>query len=103
MFAGDCRFEAMDASPAPKWSADGRHLCLVAVVANAHRDAAGEIDAFDLLEKPVDEMLPRLLAVGHDVDPGILVQLHRQYRGVALRLGQGFADELPRRPQNLGR
>ena len=27
-----------------------------------------EIDALDLLEKPVDEMLPRLLAIGDDVD-----------------------------------
>src|SRR5271169_1753662 len=103
MFAGDCRLEAMDASLPPQRPGDGRHLRLVSVVANAHRDAAGEIDAFDVFEKPVHEMLPRLLAIGHDVDPGVLLQLHHQYRRVALCFYQGFAGEPPGRPQHLWR
>jgi hypothetical protein len=103
MLSGNCRLEAMDASPAPQWPGDGRHLRPVAVVANADGDAAGEIDALDVLKKPVHEMLPRLLAIGQDVDPGILLQLHHQYRGVTLRFCQGFAGELPRRPQHLRR
>jgi hypothetical protein len=32
-----------------------------------------EIDAIDLFEKAVDEMLTRLLALGDDVDPGIFL------------------------------
>ena len=73
MLAGDCRLETMDAAAAPHGPDDSRYLHLVAVVANSHGDAASEIDALDLLEKPVDEMLPRLLAIGYDVDPRIFL------------------------------
>jgi hypothetical protein len=44
----------------------------------------GEIDALDLFQKAMNEMLARLLALGDDVDAGILLQLQRQQRGVAL-------------------
>jgi len=39
-----------------------RHHRLVAILADSHLDLVGEIDAFDLLQKAVDEMLARLLA-----------------------------------------
>jgi len=34
----------------------------------------GKVDAFDLLQKAVDEMLARLLAFGDDVDAGVFLQ-----------------------------
>ena len=37
-----------------------------------------------LLQKAVDEMLARLLALGDDVDAGVFLQLQRQQGGVAL-------------------
>jgi hypothetical protein len=74
---------------------------LVAVVADAHLDAF-EVDAVDRFEKAVHEMLARLLAVGDDVDAGVLLQLEREERGVALGLGQLLAFEPPRRPQLVG-
>ena len=35
-------------------------------------------------EEAVDEMLPRLFALGDDVDAGVFLDLDRQQRGVAL-------------------
>ena len=78
MGAGDQRLEVVDAALQPQRRHHLRHHRLVAVVADAHLDLVGEVDALDRLEKAVDEMLPRLLAVGDDVDAGILLQLQRQ-------------------------
>ena len=78
---------------------DGRHHRLVAVVADAHLDLAGEIDAVDEFQKAVDEMLARLLAVGDDVDAGVLLQLDREQRGVELASREIGAVEPPLRPQ----
>ena len=50
----------------------------------------------------MNEMLPRLLALGDDVDPGILLQFHRQQRGVAFCPRQFVARGFPGRPQLLG-
>ena len=49
---------------------------------------AVEIDAVDAFEKAVHEMLPRLLAVADDVDAGVLLELQREQRGVALALAR---------------
>ena len=87
--------------PAAQRAGDGRHVRLVAVVADAHRDLVGEVDAVDV-EKAVDEMLARLLAVGDDVDAGILLLLEGEQRRVALGLGQRLAVVPPGRPQHLG-
>ena len=76
-----------------------RHHRLVAVVADSHLDLVGEVDALDLLEKAVDEMLPRLLALGDDVDAGVLLQLYRQHGGVALGVREFVAGGFPGRPQ----
>ena len=84
MGAGDAGLIGMDAALQPERRHHLRHHRLVAVLADAHLDLVGEIDALDLLQKAVDEMLPRLLALGDDVDAGILLQLQRQQRGVAL-------------------
>ena len=61
-----------------------RHHRLVAVFADSHLDLVGEIDAFDIGQKAMHEMLPRLLALGDDVDAGVLLQFYRQHGGVAL-------------------
>jgi len=65
----------MNALVAPERSGDGRHLGLIAVVTNAHRDPPGEIDTLDVFEETVHEMLARLLAVRDDVDPGVFLLL----------------------------
>ncbi len=76
-----------------------RHQRLVAVVADAELHLAVEIDALDRLEEAVHEVLPRLLAVGDDVDAGVLLRLQPEERRVALRLGERRAVELPARPE----
>jgi hypothetical protein len=58
---------------------------------DAHLNLVGEIDAVHLLQKAVDEMLAGLLALGDDVDAGILLQLYRQHGGVALGARQFVA------------
>jgi hypothetical protein len=40
-----------------------------------------------VFEETVHEVLPRLLAIGHDVDRGVFLLLQRQQRGVAFGLG----------------
>ena len=62
----------------------------------------GEIDAVDEFEKAVDEVLARLLAVGDDVDAGVLLQLDGEKRRVALARFEIGAAEPPRRPQLVG-
>ena len=81
---------------------DGRHHRLVAVLADAHLDALREVDAVDAFEEAMDEMLARLLAVGDDVDAGVLLLLQDEQRGVALGLDQRLALLRPGRPQRLG-
>ena len=65
-----------------------RHHRLVAILADAHLDLVGKVDALDALQEAVHEMLARLLALGDDVDAGILLQFDRQQRRVALGRGQ---------------
>src|ERR1700680_863213 len=86
----------------PRGTTHGRHHGLVAVLADAHFDPPGKIDAFDMLEKAVDEMLTRLLAVGHDVDSRILLLLDDEQRGIALGRRELRAGKPPRRPELVG-
>ena len=79
-----------------------RHHRVVAVVADAHLHLVLEVDAFDLLEKAVDEVLARLLAVADDVQPGVLLRLDPQQRGIGLGLAQFVALGLPLRPELVG-
>jgi hypothetical protein len=99
MGAGQPRLGRMDAVAADERTGDGRAIGLVAVVADAHPYLVDEIDAVDCFEEAVDKMLPRLLAVADDVDPGILLELQREDRRVALGIGQRLAFRSPRRPQ----
>src|SRR5207247_2145441 len=85
--------------PAPERPGHGGHLGLVAVRADADRDAAGEVDALDVLEKAVDEVLPALFAVGHDVDARRLLLAERDQHRIATALLERRAREPPRRPQ----
>jgi hypothetical protein len=50
----------------------------------------------------VDEVLARLLAVGDDVDAGILLKLDGEERRVALAGFEVGAGKPPRRPQLVG-
>jgi hypothetical protein len=86
---------------APQWSGHGRHFCLVTVIADSHGHAPGKIHPLDLFEKAVNEVLPRLLAIGHDVDPGVFLLFQRQQGRVPLRLQELLTFQLPRRPQHL--
>src|SRR6516225_7993557 len=83
----------------PQGTGHGWDHRLVAVGTDAHLDAPGEIDALDEFEKAVGEVLPRLLAVGYDVDAAVLLQLERDEGCVPLALFQSAAGEPPRRPQ----
>ncbi len=74
----------MHASAQPKLAGHRRHHRFVALVADAHLDLAGEIDALDLFQEAVDEMLARLLAIADDVDAGVLLLLDGEQGGVAL-------------------
>ena len=100
--AGDAGLVGMDAALQRQRRHHLRHHRLVAIFADAHLDLVGEIDALDLLQKAVDEMLAGLLALGDDVDAGILLQLHRQHGGVALGAGEFVAFRFPGRPQRVG-
>src|SRR5436853_4779144 len=93
------RFGLVDSSLELQWPGDHRHHRVVAVVADPHLHLAAEIDALDELEEAVDEVLPRLLAVGDDVEPGVLLRLEPEERGVALRLLQLLARRPPGRPE----
>ena len=73
--AGDAGLVGMDAALQPQRRHHLRHHRLVAVFADSHLDLVGEIDALDLLQEAMDEMLPRLLALGDDVDAGVFLQL----------------------------
>ena len=101
MGAGDAGLVGMDAALQGQRRHHLRHHRLVAVFADAHLDLVGEIDAVDLLQKAVDEMLAGLLALGDDIDAGILLQLHRQHGGVALGARQFVSLGLPGRPQRV--
>ena len=73
MRAGDQHLGRVDRFAPAQLTGDGRHVGFVAVVADADAHAAGEIDTLDPGQKPVHEMLTRLLAVGDDIDAGILL------------------------------
>jgi hypothetical protein len=98
MSAGNPRLRAMHRALAAQRAGHGRHHRLVAVVADAHRDAAGEIDAVDAFQEAVHEVLPRQLTIADDVDAGIFLELQRQQGRVALALGERLAVQPPRRP-----
>ncbi len=98
MGACELRLARVHAALETKRARHRRHHRLVAVGADADLDPAREVDAVDEFEKAVHEMLARLLAIGDDVDAGILLQLERKQRGVALGLFERLAGEPPWRP-----
>ena len=101
MRAGGLRFHRMHAALELQFAGDGRDHRLVAIVADAHLDLVREIDAFDIFQKAVHEMLPRLLAVADNVDAGVFLDFHREQGRVALAVDQVLAFETPRRPQAI--
>src|SRR6185436_17547947 len=94
-------FGLMYAALQAQLGGDHRHHGVVAVVADDHLHLAAEIDAVYELEKAVDEMLARLLAVGDDVDARVLLLLEPEQGGVPLRALELGARAAPRRPELL--
>ena len=64
----------------------GRHVRLVAVGADADRHHLREVDAVELLDEAPHEVPAGLLAVGDDVDAGLLLLAQGQEHRVALAL-----------------
>jgi len=102
MGAGKPRLVCMDAAAQRQRTGYLRHHRLVALLADAHLDPLGEIDAVHEVEEAVDEMLSRLFAIGDDVDAGILLQLDGDEGRIALAGLEVFARKSPRRPQLVG-
>ena len=101
MGAGDAGLVGMDAALQRQRRHHLRHHRLVAVLADAHLDLVGEIDALDLFQEAMNEMLAGLLTLGDDVDAAILLQLYCQHGGVALGAGELIAFGFPGRPQRI--
>ena len=99
---GDLRFEGMHATLQTDRAHDLRHHRVIAIVADAHLDLVLEVDALDRFEKAMHEVLAALLAVGDDVQAGVLLLLDPEQGGVALGLAQRIALLAPLRPQLLG-
>jgi len=87
---------------APERARHRGHLGPVAVGPDPDRLAPLEVHTLDGPEEAVDEVLARLLAVGHDVDPRRLLLLERHEDGVPLGLGERRPLEAPGRPEGAG-
>ena len=72
-----------DRAPARDRTGDDRHVGIVAI-ADPDGLAVLEVDAVEAFDERRDEVTPRLLAVGHDVDARVLLIGDRQAHGVAL-------------------
>jgi hypothetical protein len=81
---------------------DHRDHRLVAIVADAHLDLVLEVDPFDGVEEPVHEVLPGLLAVGHDVQARVLLLLQPEECGIALEPREVCALRAPLGPELVG-
>jgi GNAT superfamily N-acetyltransferase len=99
MRTGKPRFGRVHAALQFQLADDLRHHRFVAVGADTHLDLVSKIDAVNELEKAVHEMLARHLAVGHDIDAGVLLDFERQQRGVGLGGGKLIAARAPLRPE----
>ncbi len=102
MGAGEARLGAVHRRAAADRPHDRRTGCHIAVGANPDGLALLEIDAVELFEEAVDEMLAALLAVGDDVDAAVLLDLERREHRVAPALGERRAFEAPGRPELQG-
>ena len=80
-----------------------RHIGLVAVGADADRDHLGKVHAVPARRSPIRSDDASLLAVGDDVDAGLLLIAQGQADGVALALLERRAREAPRRPERFRR
>src|SRR3989454_10341145 len=79
-----------------KGPGDGRDLGLVAVRADPDRHAAGEVDAVDVLEEAVDEVLAGRLPPPRDVQPRRLPFPARDQDRVAPAFVERHAPDPPR-------
>jgi hypothetical protein len=87
----------------PAWELQRRyHSCGLwrrQAAPDGDRAEAGEIDAVEIGEKAVNEVDAGLLAVADDVDPRVLLPLHREDSRVYLASGERVALEPPCGPQ----
>ena len=97
--AGELRFAGMHAGAQTQRADHGWAHRLIAIVADSHLDTLVEVDAVHRFEEAMHEVLARLLAVGDDVDPGVLLNFECEQRCIVLGGGEFFAFEPPRRPQ----
>ena len=83
----------------PAWELQRRyHSCGLwrrQAAPDGDRAEAGEIDAVEIGEKAVNEVDAGLLAVADDVDPRVLLPLHREDSRVDLASGERVALEPP--------
>src|SRR5215203_6151031 len=93
---------ARAACASARWTGPLRRIGPTTVGPDADHRLLAEIDAVEIGEEAVDEVHAGLLAVAHDVEPGILLHLHGEDGGVELRLLEVGPRELPRRPQPFG-
>ncbi len=80
----------------------GGDLDCIAVVADAHRRLQIPIDTGNRFEESMHEMDAVLLAVGHDVDAGVALDIEPLADSPLFALDQCLALELPGCPELLG-
>ena len=102
MRARQLGFEGMHAALEAQRRDHLRHHRVIAVVADAHLHLVLEVDALDLFEEAVHEVLARLLAIAHDVQARVFLRLDPQQGGVGLGLEQRIAFGHPLRPELVG-
>ena len=102
MGAQELGFDSMDPAFELERRHHLRHHRLVAVAADADLDLVIEVDALDLLQKAMDEVLARLFTISNHVQPRLLLRLDPQQRGVELGLGQRWPFRQPTRPELAG-
>jgi hypothetical protein len=97
--AGEANLAGVHAGGAANRRNDTWAIGFIAIAADSAPHLLGEIDAFDAGDESMDEVLPRLFAVGHDVDPGVLLFEERDSRRVAHRFGERVPALAPLRPK----
>ena len=100
--AGEARLGRVDAAAQAQGADHLRHHRVVAVVADPHLHLVLEVDAFDLGEEAVHEVLARLLAVADGREARVLLHLQPEQRGIGLGALELGAAGLPLGPELLG-
>jgi hypothetical protein len=92
----------VDRRASSRFGDERRTVRLVAIGANSAARHLSEVNALDAVQKSVDEVLPGLLAVGDDVDPGAQLLGDGDPRCIVHRPAQLLAREPPIGPKPFG-